>query len=77
MAFLTQNKAKLGKNLIIGFWGKRQSFRRKLWKLAGKNCDPNIDPSFDKIQTLNRCCSRHSKLATVVSASTASQGCPV
>jgi hypothetical protein len=47
MAFLTQNKAKLCKNLIItyvGLWEKRQFFRRKLSKIV-ENCDHNIDPS--------------------------------
>jgi hypothetical protein len=29
----------------IGFWEKRQFFRRKLSKIA-ENCDHNIDPSF-------------------------------
>jgi hypothetical protein len=31
------------KNLNIGFWGKRQFFRRKLAKIS-ENCDHNIDP---------------------------------
>jgi hypothetical protein len=45
LAVLTQNKAKLCKNLInnIGFWEKRQFFRRKLSKIA-ENCDHNIGP---------------------------------
>jgi hypothetical protein len=41
-------KTKLCKILIIhniGFWEKRQYFRRKLSKIA-ENCDRNIDPSF-------------------------------
>jgi hypothetical protein len=45
MAFLTQNKAKLCKILIITlfFLEKRQFFRRKLGQIA-ENCDHNIDP---------------------------------
>jgi hypothetical protein len=47
LAFLTQNKAKLCKNLIITlFWEKRQIFWRKLTKIA-ENCDHNIDPSYE------------------------------
>jgi hypothetical protein len=47
IAFLTQNKAKLCKILIITlvFEEKRQFFRRKLSKIA-ENCDHNIDPWF-------------------------------
>jgi hypothetical protein len=30
----------------IGFWEKRQFFRRKLLKIA-ENCDHNIDPRLD------------------------------
>jgi hypothetical protein len=30
----------------IGFWEKRQFFRRKFPKIA-ENCDHNIDPRFD------------------------------
>jgi hypothetical protein len=46
MAFLTQNKAKLCKNLKynIGFREKSQFFRQKISKIA-ENCDHNIDPS--------------------------------
>jgi hypothetical protein len=45
MAFLTQNKGKLCKILIITlvFEKKSQFFRRKLSKIA-ENCDHNIDP---------------------------------
>jgi hypothetical protein len=50
LAFLTQNKAKICKILIITlvFEKKRQFFRRKLSKIA-ENCDHNIDP-------WDRCC---------------------
>jgi hypothetical protein len=45
LAFLTRNKAKLCKFLIVTlfFVKKRQFFRRKLAKIA-ENCDHNIDP---------------------------------
>jgi hypothetical protein len=45
LAFLTQNKANLLQNVDhnIGFWEKRQFFRRKLSKIA-ENCNHNIDP---------------------------------
>jgi hypothetical protein len=45
MAFVTRNKAKLGKNFIITlvFEKKCQFFRQKLSKIA-ENCDHNIDP---------------------------------
>jgi hypothetical protein len=46
LAFLTQNKAKLFKILIIcniGFEKNANFFRRKLAKIA-ENCDHNIDP---------------------------------
>jgi hypothetical protein len=45
LAFLTQNKAKLWKQIDhnIGFIEKRHFFRRKLTKIT-ENCDYNIDP---------------------------------
>jgi hypothetical protein len=44
LAFLTQNKAKLCKILIITlFFEKNAIFCRKLAKIA-ENCDLNIDP---------------------------------
>jgi hypothetical protein len=44
MVFLTQNKAKLCKILIITLvFEKTPIFRRKLGKIA-ENCDHNIDP---------------------------------
>jgi hypothetical protein len=45
LAFLSQNKASFCKNCDrnIGFWEKRQFFRRKWVKIA-ENCDHNIDP---------------------------------
>jgi hypothetical protein len=45
MAFLTQNKAKLCKNLIITFFLRKTAifFRQKLAKIA-EYCDHNIDP---------------------------------
>jgi hypothetical protein len=45
LAFLTQNKASFRKNCDhnIGFFEKRQFFRRKWVKIA-ENCDHNIDP---------------------------------
>jgi hypothetical protein len=45
LAFLTQNKAKLFKMLIITlvFEKKRKLFCQKLSKIA-ENCDHNIDP---------------------------------
>jgi hypothetical protein len=44
LAFLTQNKAKLFKNLILTLvFEKNANFRRKLSKID-KNCDHNIDP---------------------------------
>jgi hypothetical protein len=43
LAFLTQNKAKLCKILIIAFWDQCQFFCRKLSKIA-ENCEHNIDP---------------------------------
>jgi hypothetical protein len=45
LAFLTQNKAKLCKILII-FEKNANFFRRKLSKIA-ENCDHNIDPWSD------------------------------
>jgi hypothetical protein len=42
MAFLTQNKAKFEKKLIITL-AKTPIFCRKLGKIA-ENCDHNIDP---------------------------------
>jgi hypothetical protein len=44
MAFLTQNKAKLCKNLIITLVSEKNAnfFCRKLSKIA-ENCDHNID----------------------------------
>jgi hypothetical protein len=44
-ALLTQNKTSFCKNCDhnIGFWEKRQFFRRKLVKIA-ENCDHNIGP---------------------------------
>jgi hypothetical protein len=48
LAFLTQNKAKLCKILIIslGFEKNANYFRRKLSKIV-ENCDHNIDPRWD------------------------------
>jgi hypothetical protein len=44
MAFLIQNKAKIGKILIISLvYEKNAIFCRKLTKIA-ENCDHNIDP---------------------------------
>jgi hypothetical protein len=45
LAFFAQTTASFCKNFNhnIGFWEKRQFFRRKLSKIA-ENCDHNIDP---------------------------------
>jgi hypothetical protein len=45
LAFFAQTTASFCKNCDhnIGFWEKRQFFRRKLSKIA-ENCDHNIDP---------------------------------
>jgi hypothetical protein len=45
LAFFVQTTASFCKNCghDIGFWEKRQFFRRKLSKIA-ENCDHNIDP---------------------------------
>jgi hypothetical protein len=50
MAIFTQNKAKLCKNFDhhIGFWEKRQIFRRK-WSKIAENYDHNIDPWVQKL----------------------------
>jgi hypothetical protein len=51
MAFLTQNKAKLCKFLIITLdFKKNANFRRKLAKIA-ENCDHNIDPRLGACST--------------------------
>jgi hypothetical protein len=48
----------------IGFWEKRQFFRRKLGKIA-ENCDHNIDPWFEKIFLKNiLVCKMSADLAT-------------
>jgi hypothetical protein len=49
LAFLTQNKAKLCKNLIITLISEKTPiFCRKLAKIA-ENCDHNIDPWLKEI----------------------------
>jgi hypothetical protein len=51
MEFLTQNKAKLSKILIITLvFLKRQFFRQKLSKIA-ENCNHNIDPKTKCFET--------------------------
>jgi hypothetical protein len=46
LAFLTQNKAKLSKILIITLvFKKNANFLPKIGKIA-ENCDHNIDPRF-------------------------------
>jgi hypothetical protein len=53
LAFFDQTTATFCKNCDnnIGFWEKRQFFRRKLAKIA-ENCDHNIDP-WSGLTTLN------------------------
>jgi hypothetical protein len=55
LAFFVQTTANFWKNCDhnIGFWEKRQFFRRKLSKIA-ENCDHNIDPRLGKISPIMR-----------------------
>jgi hypothetical protein len=63
MAFLTKNKAKLCKILIITLvFDKNAYFCQKIVKFA-ENCDHNIDPrSVYKKQHFFDCAGRHDKL---------------